>query len=201
MLFNRNNQTNISEENIAVAEEVFINDISNNIVILDAIVPTNIGSNISLPQYEYNFSVIRPFMSIRDRVVKVFWLSFVLNLCYLIINPFSVIHIPILIMNLYCFKLYTKYATQTVICCNLFLIFTIFLYNLAIILNFSALARYLILNEIFMFRVMILYTLILLFSSIIIMCQLLFFIYNYARSLILYRSLTDEQKILLLEVL
>ena len=198
---NRYNQTNISEENIAVAEEVYINDISDNIVILNAIVPANIRTNASLPQYEHNYLIIRPFLSIKETIFKMFWLTLPVNLLYIIINPLSIIHFPILILNVYCFKFYTKTVIRAIISCNFFLIFEILLCNIAVILNLSNLYKYLLKNDIVIFRAAIIYTLILSFSSIIIICQFLFCIFKYIRSLILYRSLTNEQKILLLEML
>jgi len=201
MVSNRHNQTSISEENIAVAEEVFINDISNNIVILDAIVPANIRSNVYLPQYEHNYLIIRPLLAIKESIFKMFLLTLPINLFYIIINPLSIIHFPILILNVYCFKFYTKSVIRTMISCNLFLIFGILLCNIVVILNLSNLSKYLLKNDSVIFRAAIIYTLILSFSSIIIICQFLFSIYTYIRSLILYRSLTNEQQVLLLEML
>jgi len=190
----------VSPDGIEVAEVASLIDILENPDAIDAVVYRE-NEPVSLPpNYYANHLIITPLLTIRKAFIEFFWITLIFNVVYLILNPFSIILLPVLFLNLCALSILTHLVITAVITCNIIAIFIILMSNIIVAINVSNFTRYFIKDPEDSYKIIIIYTPMLFLISFILIVIYIYFINNFLKLSVLYKKLNNEQRTLLYEL-
>ena len=190
----------IAPNGIEVAEVASLIDILENPDAIDAVVYRE-NEPVSLPpNYYANHLIITPLLTIRKAFIEFFWITLIFNVVYLILNPFSIILLPVLFLNLCALSILTHLVITAVITCNIIAIFIILMSNIIVAINVSNFTRYFIKDPEDSYKIIIIYTPMLFLISFILIVIYIYFINNFLKLSVLYKKLNNEQRTLLYEL-
>jgi len=190
----------VSPDGIEVAEVASLIDILENPDAIDTVVYRE-SELVSLPpNYHANHLIITPLLTIRKAFIEFFWITLIFNVVYLILNPFSIILLPVLFLNICALSILTHRVITSVITCNIIAIFIILMSNIIVAINVSNFTRYFIKDPEDSYKIIIIYTPMLFLISSILILIYLYFINNFFKLSVLYKKLNNEQRTLLYEL-
>tara|TARA_B110000971_G_scaffold177729_1_gene183471 strand:- start:981 stop:1640 length:660 start_codon:yes stop_codon:yes gene_type:complete len=190
----------IAPNGIEVAEVASLIDILENPDAIDAAVYRE-NEPVSLPpNYYANHLIITPLLTIRKAFIEFFWITLIFNVVYLILNPFSIMLLPVLFLNICALSILTHLVISAVITCNIIAIFIILMSNIIVAINVSNFTRYFIKDPEDSYKIIIIYTPMLFLISFILIIIYIYFINNFLKLSVLYKKLNNEQRTLLYEL-
>ena len=190
----------IAPNGIEVAEVASLIDILENPDAIDAVVYRE-NEPVSLPpNYYANHLIITPLLTIRKAFIEFFWITLIFNVVYLILNPFSIMLLPVLFLNICALSILTHLVISAVITCNIIAIFIILMSNIIVAINVSNFTRYFIKDPEDSYKIIIIYTPMLFLISFILIIIYIYFINNFLKLSVLYKKLNNEQRTLLYEL-
>jgi len=190
----------IAPNGIEVAEVASLIDILENPDAIDAVVYRE-NEPVSLPpNYYANHLIITPLLTIRKAFIEFFWITLIFNVVYLILNPCSIILLPVLFLNICALSILTHLVITAVITCNIIAIFIILMSNIIVAINVSNFTRYFIKDPEDSYKIIIIYTPMLFLISFILIVIYIYFINNFLKLSVLYKKLNNEQRTLLYEL-